>query len=117
VNPDFIRKKRQRLTSLAYLARFLISPSPIRERTALNVSVERTIRVIDRVGTKVAEDSLHSSFIPLRGAFQTVVRREFRKIRAYELRRNAAVSIHNKDACRSGAKRIESAAVRAFDVD
>src|SRR5271165_3439649 len=95
----------------------LISPFPIRERTALNVNVERTIRITDRVRTKVAEDSLHNSFVLLRGAVQTVVGREFRKIRAYKLHRNAAVSIHNKDACRIGAKRIESGAIRAFDVD
>jgi hypothetical protein len=95
----------------------LISSFPIRERTILNVDVERTIRLIDRIRTKVAEDSLANSFVLLRGAIQTVVGGKFRKIRGYELHRNAAVSVHSKDACRIGAKRIESAAIRAFDVD
>jgi hypothetical protein len=60
----------------------LISPFPIRERTALNVNVERTIRITDRVSTKVAEDSLHNSFDLLRGGIQTVVGHEILKIRA-----------------------------------
>src|SRR5580704_8931952 len=84
----------------------LINPFPIRERTALNVNVERTICIADRVRTKVAEDTLDNRFVLLRGAIQTAVGHEFRKIRAYELHRNAAVSIHIKDACRIGAKRI-----------
>ena len=54
----------------------LISPFPIRERTALNVNVERTIRITDRVSTKVAEDSLRHSFDLLRGGIQTVVGHE-----------------------------------------
>jgi hypothetical protein len=62
----------------------LISPFPIRERTALNVNVERTIRITDRVRTKVAEDSLHNGFVLLRGAIQTVVGREFRTTRVYK---------------------------------
>src|SRR5580704_1933562 len=95
----------------------LISPLPIRERTVLNVNVERTIRITDRVRTKITEDSLHNSFVLLRGAFQTVVGREFRKTRPYELHRNVAVSIHNEDACRIGAKCIEFASIRGFDVD
>src|SRR6516165_9993793 len=90
----------------------LISPTPIRVRTALNVNVERTTRINERVRTKVAEDSLHNTFVLLRGAPQTVVGREFRKTRAYELHRNVAVSIYNKEACRIGAKRVESAAIR-----
>src|ERR1700722_6048183 len=95
----------------------LISPFPIRERAALNVNVERMIRINERVGAKIAEDSLHHSFGLLRSAFQTVVGGEFRKIRTYKLYRNAAVSIHDKHACWIGAKGIESAAIRAFDVD
>src|ERR1700724_3819459 len=95
----------------------LISPFPIREGTVLNVNVKRTIRITDRVRAKVAEDSLHNSFVLLRSAVQTVVGGEFRKTRAYELHRNVAVSVHNKDTCRIGAKGIESAAIRTFDVD
>src|ERR1700726_3259275 len=95
----------------------LISSFPIRERTVLNVNVERTIRITDRVRAKIAEDSPHNSFVLLWGAFQTVVGREFRKTRPYELHRNVAVSIHNKDACRFAPKRFQSTAIRAFDVD
>src|SRR5438067_897917 len=53
----------------------------------------------------------------LRGARQTVVGCEFRKTRAYKLHRNVTVSIHHKDACRICAKRVESVAIRGFDVD
>jgi hypothetical protein len=81
------------------------------------VNVERTIRIVDQVRTKVAEGSLHNSFVFLRGAVQTVIGREFPNTRAYELHRNVAVSIHHNHACRIGAVRVEFAAIRGFDVD
>ena len=56
----------------------MLGPVPIRERAALKVEDEGLCRLVDRVRAKVADASLHNSFVLVRSSLLTVVGPELR---------------------------------------